>query len=190
MDHQASSLYNQDFDHEGFTEQYKNGWLKYYLCTVIIFFFIGIINLTRTLKLGVYYLGNPLLKTNDGENYNTILYGLSLLLIAGLATLLPLGLFIQYQAFRLKSLSKQWSCLNIFAIFTISQAGAALFNIFCSAITEPISFLSTILIGVVPFVIGMICSFLAFKVLDLMLGPEDEPFKFDEFPLQVEVHMI
>jgi len=193
-DYLIPSLSDKNFNHKAFIEQYKNGWFKQYFAAVIIFFFISIAHFIQTLNLGFYYIGNPIpMDTNisgDVEYHNTILYGLSLVILAGLAIFLPIGLFTQYQAFRLKSVVKQCSCLKIMALFTIAQAGASIFHILCGVITEPISLLSTTLTGIIPFVIGMSFTFFASKVLDIVLGPELEPFQFDEKPLEIELHMI
>ena len=180
MDPQAPSSFNQNFNHEAFANHYNNGWLKYYFYTAIIFLFVSIANFIRTLKLAFYYLGNPIPKTEDGEYYNTILYGLSLLFLGWFGAFLSLGLFLQYQAIRLKSIAKQYSCLTILTLYTISQAGASILNVLACALTEPMGIISAILIGVIPFIVGMIFTFFASKILDLMLGPEVEPFKFDE----------
>ena len=194
MSPQSPSLTDENFNHQVFTEKFGNGWLKYYFYAVIIFFFVSFAHFIRTLELSVSYLTNPITKDADAsdevESYHTLLYGLSLLTLAGLAIFLLLGLFIQYQAFRLKSVVKQCSCLKIMALFTIAQAGASIFHILCGVITEPISLLSTTLTGIIPFVIGMSFTFFASKVLDIVLGPELEPFQFDEKPLEIELHMI
>jgi len=176
MSPQSPSLTDENFNHQVFTEKFGNGWLKYYFYAVIIFFFVSFAHFIRTLELSVSYLTNPITKDADAsdevESYHTLLYGLSLLTLAGLAIFLLLGLFIQYQAFRLKSITKQYNCLTIMTMFTVFQTCAAIFNIFCGMMTEPVSLLSAILIGTIPLIIGISFTFLASRVLDIISSPE------------------
>jgi len=189
MNPQAFTSLTVDPTHEIFLQKSNPTWLQKYLYVVITFFFISVGNFIRTLNLSFYYLGNPIPRTPDAlddvEYYSTILYGVSLLILAILAPLLSLGLLIQYQALRLKSVDRQYYCLKILVMFTIFQLGAALFNILCGAIAESIPMFSAIWIGILPLIAGIAFTCLASRALNVMLDTEEEPLKIDVSCFQI-----
>jgi len=178
-----------DNTHEIFLQKPHPTWLKKYLYIIIISFFVSIGYFIKILSLSFYYLGNPIPRTpddlEDTEYYSTILYGVSLLLLSVIAPLLSLGLFIQYQALRLRSVDRQYYCLKILVLFTVFQTGAALLNILCGAIAESIPIFSAIWIGTIPLIAGTIFTGFASKVLNVMLDAEEEPLKIDISSFQI-----
>jgi len=116
--------------------------------------------------------------------YSTILYGLSLLILTAVALLAALGLFLQYQAIRLRSLQKQESAIKIITLFVIGQACASLFSIICAIFTTPVSWISALIVGVVILAVGVAFRFLAVNVMNIMLGKDEESFKFDKSAFQ------
>jgi len=173
------------FNNNTFEEKFNNGWLKKYYYGVLIFLVLTLANFINTFRLSIYYLGNPKQKptTDSSENieyYSTLLYSLSLLILAALLVLFILGLFLQYQAIRLRSLERQYACIKVFTIFVMAQAGGAVLNILFALITTPISIISGILMGVVFLVVGVLFRFLASNVKNIMLGKQEESFRFDK----------
>jgi len=173
------------FNNNTFEEKFNNGWLKKYYYGVLIFLVLSFANFINTFRLAIYYLGNPIPKpTSDSsgniEYYSTLLYSLSLLILAALLILFILGLFLQYQAIRLRSLERQYSCIKVFMIFVIAQAGGAILNLLSALITTPISIISALIMGCVFLIVGVLFRFLASNVKNIMLGKEEESFRFDK----------
>lgn len=191
------SSFDPNFNSNIFEEKFNNGWLKKYYHAVIFFFFINIANTVNNQRLAIYYMGNPIVKnvtenlnsngiwddTYTYEYYSTVLYGISLGISTLPALLLALGLFLQYQAIRIRSLSKQESCINIFNLFIRAQGCAAFCIIICASFTEPIKLSSALLVSLNMLVIGVAFKFIAMNVYNIMMGKAEEFFKASSPPV-------
>ena len=191
------SSFDPHFNNNTFEEKFNNGWLKKYYYAVILFFFINIANTVNNQRLAIYYMGNPIVKnvtenlnsngiwdgTYTYEYYSTGLYGISLGLSILPALLLALGLFLQYQAIRIRSLSKQESCLQIFNLFVRAQGFAAFCIIICANFTKPIKLYSSLLVSLNMLVIGVAFKFIAMNVKNIMMGKAEEFFRASSKPV-------
>jgi len=176
-----------NFNNMTFEEKFNNGWLKNYFYGVIACAVVNVGSAINNLRLGIFYLGNPIPKviTNDDGTittgtYGTMLYGLSLIILAAAASLFTFGLFLQFQAIKTRSLEKQYACVKVITFFVLAQAVAAGFNIFSAVITGPVSMFTAIVSGVVFLAVGVAFRFLAANVKNIMLGKAEESFKFDK----------
>jgi len=189
IDTSASS--DPNFNNNTFEEKFNNGWLRNYYYGVIIFLVANVVNAINNLRTGIYYLGNPIIKTTtytDGAYvytyYNTFFYGLSLIAVAAVALLLVLGLFLQYQAIRLRSLDKQESCIKIATLFILAQACAGGACVVFALLSSTISLVSALTTNVIFLAVGVGFRFLSSNVKNIMLGKAEESFKFDKSAFQ------
>ena len=182
----SSSIGSADpnFNNNTFEEKFNNGWLKKYYYGVIFFLVVCLANFINTFWLGIHYLGNVEPKYDDAGAlsgyYNTKFYALSCFFLAAIVLFFALGLFLQYQAIRLRSLERQYTCIKIFTMFIFAQIFGAALNILIALLTKPISIVTAILLSVIFLVVGVLFRFLSSNVKNIMLGKEEESFRFDK----------
>jgi len=193
--HEASTTTasaDPNFNNMTFEEKFNNGWLKNYFYAALAFGIANIANVINNLRMGFSELGNPHQKTpavyniEDGtlktpaEMYGTRLYGLSLIILAAVGLLLSFGCLLQFQSIKMRSLEKQYACIKVITFFILGQAGAGVFHIVTAVITTPASLITAIITSLVFLAVGVGFRFLASNVKNVMLGKEEESFKFDK----------
>jgi len=153
-----------NFINNTFEEKLNNGWLKYYNLGVIAYSVFTLLNVILQFQ---YCLS---LASYD------IWYSFGYLLSAFILMVLLQSLFYQYQALKFRSLPKQISAirmaqLHIITSFVFSLVG----GIFI--FRGYFAYLASLISG---SVFAVFYLFLAVNVKKVMLGKDDESFRFDK----------
>jgi len=156
------SLSNPNLEDSFFTEKLNNDHLGYYYRAAIIFFFTYLSYLT---SIGLHYIRG----SGPTERLTSILYGISLLILAVIALIYALSLFLQFQAIKLRSIEKQDSCIKLIEILLVAQTCATIFNSTCAIFMESMNIVSAIFASIIPLAVGMSLLFLALKTRSIML---------------------
>lgn len=192
-----SASTDPNFDNVTFQEKFDNGWLKSYYYGILLLFIANIANALNNVKNGLYFMKNPMLKglnhqkdgiTWDGtyDYYNTWFFGVSLLIVAAVSFQLTFGIFLQFQAIRLKSLEKQEEAIKSASGFISSQAWATGISVFFALWAPPISSINALVAGFVVLAVGVGFKFLTSNVKNIMLGKAEESFKFNKSAFKSE----
>ena len=148
------------------SEKFNKGWLKSYYHAVIIFFVTNLACLTSNYVIGLHHI-------KSARNLSSIiLSSISLFLVGAVALTLAIGLYLQYEAIRLRSIEKQDSCIKAIVALLFAQICATIFNNLCAVFMESNDTVSTI-----PLAIGIAFLLIALKVKSIMLGKAERLLK-------------
>ena len=147
-------------------EKFNKGWLRSYYHAVIIFFVTNLACLTSNCVIGLHHI-------KSASNLTSIiLFSISLFLLAAVALSLAIGLYLQYEAIRLKSIEKQDLCIKAIVTLLFAQTCATIFNNLCAVFME-----SNDTVSAIPLAIGIAFLLLALKVKSIMLGKAEKLFE-------------
>ena len=152
-----------EFGYLTFEDLLVSGWLKKYFYTIIIFFILNLANISNNMRLGVSSMESFIF-----EDTSILLNGISLIALDAVGLLLSLGLFVQFQAIRLRSLGKQDSCIGIFTLFIIVQGCAGVLSILSAVLGTSVSIFFAIYTAVVPLALGLGFRFVARVIENIM----------------------
>ena len=180
---EENSFSDSNFNSSAFEQKFSKGWLKIYYFGVLVILLANLGNAFNNLKNGITFMGNPIIKdlNYNGKGgwdgtftyYNTVFYGVSLLLLAGIALIFAFSLFLQFQAMRLRSLRKQELCIKIGNFFILAQVCAAGVNVFLIFISGFL-FMKFALNILIFLIIGVGFRLFASKVQNIMLSKVSE----------------